>query len=747
MNDMNSTIQNEGMQATTKRKVALGITAGILIVAFIIAGTLAWTSFSQNAINDMPFDGAPGGRLHDDYDGENKDVYVENFGADPILARVRLDEYMELGIGAGIFNDTTANQAVPFTSSAAIDDSTTWRPHIPIVGDPTTCNHEAENKYHDYFEWTMGGSKTYMPTFQKDSASKVTDISGIAADPKNGGTNLTGSDGTHNYWTVGDTYTANADSGKGNIVSETHTAKDTLNATVVTMAQWVANGRPLGPFWVYDTDGWAYWAQAIEPETSTGLLLDSLKLIGVPNEDWYYSINVVAQFSTIGDWNDGTNGEDKSGFYDPANGAPVKIGSDAEYLLNQASRPSVTSVKITSDPTPEYTVGTTTGLAFTASVQGHFLDGVTDGDKVTWSISAGSGGTINPTTGVFTGATKGGTYTVTATSVYDTGKTATVQLTVIAPPVVPVVTGVTITSGAAPTYGVGQGSLTFTATVQGTNVLGTEKVTWDISDGSGGTINATTGVFSGGTVLGTYTVTATSVDDNTKKASVQLRIITDATVATTRLIPAATAGDTSDWLEIAVYGKYSLMLRRDNIPETISSATESYVGSPQQTGVNSWFAGTSTLAANAPLRSYAMQNDALSNLGTFSGSTSGISSPTPGTIGATGNNVAFLGNFAEYASFCSLMWHDGTPPFPASSTEAQTNFKALNFAHTKVEPSRSPANVGMICAGLFSSNYTYAPANAGIIGGVTSANSTPPYYIRPMLWVDNSAGASLFTSR
>ena len=42
----------------------------------------------------------PGGRLHDDFSGPGgtKDIYVENFGSQPIYARVRLDEYMEIGI-------------------------------------------------------------------------------------------------------------------------------------------------------------------------------------------------------------------------------------------------------------------------------------------------------------------------------------------------------------------------------------------------------------------------------------------------------------------------------------------------------------------------------------------------------------------------------------------------------------------------------------------------------------------------
>ncbi len=66
---------------------------------------------------------------------------------------------------------------------------------------------------------------------------------------------------------------------------------------------------------MYDTDGWAYWAQAIEPDTSTGLLLNGLNQLSVPDDDWYYAINVVGQFASLGDWgtaegNDGFFGDD-----------------------------------------------------------------------------------------------------------------------------------------------------------------------------------------------------------------------------------------------------------------------------------------------------------------------------------------------------------------------------------------------------------------------------------------------------
>ena len=40
-----------------------------------------------------------------------------------------------------------------------------------------------------------------------------------------------------------------------------------------------------GDFWVWDDDGWAYWANAIQPDTATGLLLDGIELINPPSDN------------------------------------------------------------------------------------------------------------------------------------------------------------------------------------------------------------------------------------------------------------------------------------------------------------------------------------------------------------------------------------------------------------------------------------------------------------------------------
>ena len=85
-------------EKTQKRKVTSAVTAVVAAAVILLTGTFAWQSISQTALNETTVTYVnPGGRLHDDFNGSNKDVYVENFssydtGGVPIFARVRLDE-------------------------------------------------------------------------------------------------------------------------------------------------------------------------------------------------------------------------------------------------------------------------------------------------------------------------------------------------------------------------------------------------------------------------------------------------------------------------------------------------------------------------------------------------------------------------------------------------------------------------------------------------------------------------------
>ncbi len=346
------------MSAKANRKLLRRTTSVIAVAAaltIMLSGTLAWQSIGQRAQNLMTTTPNPGGRLHDDFSGPNgtKDVYVENYGTQNIYARIRLDEYMEVGDGAGKYTVTgttitrsDGNKAVSLVDGADYANETTWTTHIPEeseLGEGTASGlANGEETFRKYWRWTFGGSTTYMPTFNKDNTSQTADINGTY-DGKEG-TSGHYDDyvdySTDEYKTTGKTgtavYTPETDGGEAVEVEETHTAKKTPDAEVITMATYNAKSteeKAAFVGWVYDTDGWAYWSQAIEPGTATGLLLDRVEnatkngVPFVPQKSSFYVINVIGEFVTADDIGSKEKG---TGFY--SNGSTLP-SSDALALL------------------------------------------------------------------------------------------------------------------------------------------------------------------------------------------------------------------------------------------------------------------------------------------------------------------------------------------------------------------------------------------------------------------------------
>jgi len=137
---------------------------------------------------------------------------------------------------------------------------------------------------------------------------------------------------------------------------------------------------------------------------------------------------------------------------------------------------------------------------------------------VNWSVDSISGGnsTVGTATaaGLYTAPSRGGTHTVTATSVADTTKTASATVTVAALPAVSIQlsqTSVTMLAGA---------QQQFTVVVQCTS---NTAATWAVDTVVGGnsTVGTVTpaGLYTAPSQAGMHTVTATSVADPTKTAS------------------------------------------------------------------------------------------------------------------------------------------------------------------------------------------------------------------------------------
>jgi len=436
-----------GVKQKRKRRNA-AVTAVILAILLLLTGTFAWQSLSQSTMGEASGETGPAGaRLHDDFEyfdnddaspfkndkfwkngiTANKDIYVENYesaekGRD-VFARVKMYEYMDIGPDAkagpwdspGVPN--TNYLAEPLNPSADRDDPLTWDVwHLGATSIFTT-----------YWDYTNGGQKVYMPTFNKDREDDRSDIKGDAKDwTEKSNTTLYATDaGLHSYWTAGDPetfdedyYDYNTDTHEQN-PGETHTAKNTETATVMTMAQWKAAGRNAGNYWVVDLDGWAYWANAIAPQTATGLLLSDIYLKIEPEDEWFYAIHTWMQAASAGDWGD--PGEE-TGFYEVPGEEP---SSDALYLLNQAAgyEPKVISMSFYAPVEIAYI---NTSLTLYPDVVAQYTDDPVD-KKVTWDISPATG-TFN--NGVFTPSAgdAGKWFTITATSVLTPTVSASIDI-------------------------------------------------------------------------------------------------------------------------------------------------------------------------------------------------------------------------------------------------------------------------------------------------------------------------------
>ena len=531
------------MTATTKKRKAISAVMAVAVTAAILlVGTFAWQSISQTALNEAIVNYVnPGGRLHDDFNGVNKDVYVENFmsadeaGGVPIYARVRLDEYLETGRGAGIKDGMEGeNQATPLVAGTDINDVTTWTTHLPEENDPAGSN----SVFREYYTWEMGGQTTYMPTFLKNRDSLKADINGTLAGPD--GDPATDEDRYGDYvtYTAGQSKTADAeydaddndiDEGDAGVLdvnyslnNETHTAVETLDAQVLTMAQWKAMGSPVGPFWVYDVDGWAYWAQAIQPGEATGLLLNSINLDKKMENDWYYGIHVVGQFT---DGRDGDWGKDAgNGFYTPDAGP--EPSTDALQLLHQAAG-ELLKVTVSSE-NDAITVKTASPLQFNAAVT--IADTVITNQEVTWALEGNmSAGTTISESGLLTVAANepvGTVLTVKATSKENNTAMGERQVTVVA-----AADGVTISTAEGATSVKRGRTLQFSAQVSkdGSADGVSQEVTWTLTGNTAAdTAISDKGLLTVGleeTVGNVLTVKATSMVNNAAEGDATVTIL------------------------------------------------------------------------------------------------------------------------------------------------------------------------------------------------------------------------------
>ena len=279
----------------------------ILSLLGLIGGTFAFTAFNQQAINDRENDVQVnvGGRVHDYYnrDTENKDVFVENYGERPIMARIRLSEYLET-------QRTGASNPTPLVDGTERENLDTWTTYIPSASNirTRTGSGAAFNRYSNLRFGHAGEAPWYLPTFNHNNLDLSTAAAGDARDLADGSDDVTHpGEGTDGYWEEGVTYT-NGDNGTvwhgGSDGATRETAQNLRQErAAMTIEQWsnLRSDQQIGDFWVVDhTTGWAYWASLLEPGEASSYLLDAAEMTAaiedtVFNGSYYYGIHVDSQ--------------------------------------------------------------------------------------------------------------------------------------------------------------------------------------------------------------------------------------------------------------------------------------------------------------------------------------------------------------------------------------------------------------------------------------------------------------------
>lgn len=261
------------MPMANKKKIATSVAAVAMAAAMLLGGTFAWQSISQTALNEASDIVNPGGRLHDDFNGENKDVYVENFADEPIFARVRLGEYMEIVVNKGmgepiektvaVIGDKTEEEGVEKYNYITFKD---------YENDGMFASAAVDTEGNPYWTWTTGGETVYMPTFNLNKDSLQADVNGTLQGPDGMVTDAEDDDRYSDYVTYEDGETEegleiyDADSNNIDEVGDnfdnltqyetaenivtisadedgdpiSHTAKPTGTAQLISMAEWLA---------------------------------------------------------------------------------------------------------------------------------------------------------------------------------------------------------------------------------------------------------------------------------------------------------------------------------------------------------------------------------------------------------------------------------------------------------------------------------------------------------------------------
>jgi len=411
----------------TRKRVA-GALSIVLVVALLLGGTYAWQNFDQHKTNL-----AKGGQfvdvtLNDSYtppdrwiEGQtlDKEVSVTNpeNSTDPIYVRLQFKEYFE----KYNMDLVTDGGSLPVLFATYADG--------PNKGDFMTWA-DAQAGGYDYIKYTVTYADGTKADFARTQDAEIRD--GIygkemyiqselkvygdpapeKADYPNQDHDLQSADNLECQYPVhiwGDDGCQIGYAPDGDTIHD-YISWALNDAKVMTMTEWKAADMPTGDFWVLDTtDGWAYWANPIQPGQSTENIMESIKLDHMPGSQFEYYIHIDQQAVTLNDL----------GLFESDGGG---VSPDGQLLLDALAL----NIAISPNPAPVMNPGDS--QQFTATVTGLY----NPGQDVTWSVS----GNTDPTTAIdedgnlVLGPYEQGPVTVIATSKDYPDKSGSIDVTV-----------------------------------------------------------------------------------------------------------------------------------------------------------------------------------------------------------------------------------------------------------------------------------------------------------------------------
>ena len=282
----------------TKKRLA-GAVATVAAFAIVLGGTFAWSDFTQHKTNALSGGGSFDLTLNDSFTppgnwvpgspAVDKKVSVTNTvtsGSEAYL-RIQIKEYLEDYSMVPVTDNGKEVLFATYADGAKKGEFMTWADAVAGGYDYTqytvdgvdyarTQNAELRNGIYGKHMYLAGPLNVYGSATKADYPNQPHE--------QQSSTNPECNYNVHEWMNCGIT------DGDGDTIHNHITWN--LGTQTMTMAEWIAAGEHTGDFWVLDTDGWAYWANALPPNATTANVMESVQLLNMPGDQFEYYIHI-----------------------------------------------------------------------------------------------------------------------------------------------------------------------------------------------------------------------------------------------------------------------------------------------------------------------------------------------------------------------------------------------------------------------------------------------------------------------